>query len=164
MFGLALPVCCSIAPPAQRKTRKAAIVCISFFGCRGICANYLVLRNIAGDGAASPRLLCFSLQSEVDVYKAAVRWINHNRPNRMSHLERLMSTVRWVYMSAEEMIEAKHVDPALFNDPIVSNKAAMGQWQRDLLRRGIQVPLTGLPLNRVEQSHLRKIIMPGQSR
>lgn len=59
-------------------------------------------------------------------------------------------------MTADEIVEVKHVDPGLFNEPAVSRKAAMGQWQRDLLRRGIQAPGSEVVANRCE-SQLRRL-------
>lgn len=105
------------------------------------------------------------LQSEVEVYETGMRWINQNRPNRVTHLDALMNCVRWLYVSTEELIEIKRLDPLIFSDPIVSSKAAMGQWQRDLLRRGItSTNAPDIPLNRVEQTQLRQIILSGQNR
>lgn len=93
----------------------------------------------------------------MDVYKAILKWLNFSRSSRIGHLDNLMNCVRWVYLNSEEVVNVKHVDSAIFNEPAVSSKAAMGQWQRDLLRRGIQPPVHSFPVNRVEQFHLRKL-------
>ncbi|OQV17618.1 hypothetical protein BV898_08243 [Hypsibius exemplaris] len=68
----------------------------------------------------------------------------------MVHLDRLMSCIRWIHMTPEDIVLVKHIDPVLFAEPAVSNKAALGQWQRDLLRRGIPFASTDLPSNRCE--------------
>ena len=102
--------------------------------------------------------LSFPAQSEVDVYKAALRWLNYVKPSRIGQLDSLIKCIRWVHMTGAEIVDVKHLDPGLFSEPAVSTKAAMGQWHRDLLRRGIQLPPTAqIPSNRCEESQLPRL-------
>ena len=49
----------------------------------------------------------------MDVFLAAVHWINYDRANRINYFPRLMGSVRWVYLSQEEIVQAVKLEKLL---------------------------------------------------
>ncbi|GAV01797.1 hypothetical protein RvY_12451 [Ramazzottius varieornatus] len=44
------------------------------------------------------------IETELHVFTVAMRWICYQRSERLRHFKRLMDTVRWMYLSTEELL------------------------------------------------------------
>lgn len=68
------------------------------------------------------------VESEKDVFRAAMRWICYDLGRRRRHLDRLMKTVRFNCMWPSEIIECTQANNLMRNSPYCRNKALEAIW------------------------------------
>ena len=78
--------------------------------------------------------MIFKLQSEVDLYKAVIHWIEADSEMRMHYYEKLLNEINWMYMDDHEIAEVLRFRPDLFDDGSVLQKFVLnGLWLRALI-------------------------------
>ncbi|OQV13934.1 putative Kelch-like protein 40b [Hypsibius exemplaris] len=71
-----------------------------------------------------------AVHTEMDIFTAALRWINHDRGNRIGHFPDLMRIVRWVYLSQEELVQAVELEKLLIKNKEVKQLITDAQWYK----------------------------------
>lgn len=67
-------------------------------------------------------------QTEMDVFTAAIRWLNTDRSGRGGYFTDLMKAVRWVYMSQDELVTAVEMEKQLIKNKEVKQLVTDAQW------------------------------------
>ncbi|OQV25259.1 hypothetical protein BV898_00943 [Hypsibius exemplaris] len=89
------------------------------------------------------------VRSEFDVYEAAWKWFTHSLHQRKQYLDALMSCVRWAYLTVQDMVRVRSLDPQFFHHKVVSKNVSRAKWYQDLLARGVVWKDYKVPLNRL---------------
>ncbi|XP_055341862.1 kelch-like protein 3 [Paramacrobiotus metropolitanus] len=84
-------------------------------------------------------LLCHDdipILTELEVFEAARLWINYRLEERTDHVRTVLSCVRWVYMTAEEMVCCEREDPCLMNRPEAHELIADANFYKVMIQKG----------------------------
>lgn len=70
----------------------------------------------------------FCLQTELDVYAAMKKWIDHKRPERIPYLETLIDLIRFAHMTRDELVQCTQLDPSYMEFLKVKELLATANW------------------------------------
>ncbi|XP_055351102.1 kelch-like protein 18 [Paramacrobiotus metropolitanus] len=111
------------------------------------------------------RLLCnddIRVNTEMDVFKAALRWINHDRCQRTTYFNDLMKLVRWVYMTQDELVQAVEMDKMLISSKDVKQLITDAQWFKTCQEHKHNWKDYSIPASRLMSGPLCRSPRPGE--
>ncbi|XP_055341123.1 kelch-like protein 1 [Paramacrobiotus metropolitanus] len=74
-----------------------------------------------------------NLPTEYDVLKACYQWVNADRPTRLIHFSRLMTCVRFHYMTPRELAKCQNKDPMFSTCKPVADTIALAYMARPFI-------------------------------
>ena len=72
------------------------------------------------------------IETELHVFTAAMRWLSHHRSERLRHFKRLMDTVRWMYLSTEELLSCVDQEQQVLKSNEVRPQLIDASWYNTL--------------------------------
>ncbi|XP_055336081.1 kelch-like protein 12 [Paramacrobiotus metropolitanus] len=76
------------------------------------------------------------VKTELDVYVAMKRWIDHKRPERIAYLEVLIELVRFAHMTRDELVQCTLLDPSYLEVLKVKELLATANWYITMQQSG----------------------------
>ncbi|GAV04016.1 hypothetical protein RvY_14363 [Ramazzottius varieornatus] len=122
-------------PCLESPEKVYTIMCSDYIQIRVSVVEFTLTGLLDWDSTCSSGGSVF--QSEVDIYEAALRWLNFDFYKRKIYMQQLMECPRWVHMTVEDMVKVRSLDSDFFHHKEVCRQVSHARWYQDLQKRGV---------------------------